>query len=108
MEGSETYSYSKDERPRGDASKQGLNKMHGQENAHTPPFLLKIFDSTRSQWPPLLHANGPPTPNEESCPPLSMAPLLGKKNLGPGHWQGRGMVLEHCTPPLTGSDEVFV
>ena len=23
-------------------------------------------------------------------PPLSMAPLSGKKNLGPGHWQGGG------------------
>ena len=33
--------------------------------------------------PPPPHANGPPTRNEESCPPLSMAPLLATKNIAP-------------------------
>ena len=35
MEGSETHNHSKHVRPRRDASKQCLNKMHGPENAHT-------------------------------------------------------------------------
>ena len=45
------------------------------------------------QWPP--HANGPSTRNEESCPPLSMAPLLGTKNLGP-----KGFLLENPTSTI--------
>ena len=55
-------------------------------------FFLTNFDTTRSQWPSLLNANGPHTWKEESWPPLSMAPLSGKKNLSPGHWQGGGVV----------------
>ena len=70
--------------------------MCRQENAHMPVFL-KNFDNTRSQWPPLLHVNGPPTWQEQSWPPLSMAPLSGKKNLGPGHWYEGGMVGPYCT-----------
>ena len=68
MEGSETYNHSKVLRPRRDTFKQCLNKMHGLENTHMPVFL-KFLDNTRSQRPPLLHANGPRTRKEESCPP---------------------------------------
>ena len=35
--------------------------------------------------PPSLHVTGPPTRKEESWPPLSLDPPLGRKNHGRGH-----------------------
>ena len=93
MEGSETHNHSKDVRPRRDASKQCLNKMHRRENAHKPVFFLKNFDNTQSQCPPPSYMPMAPLPgkkNHAPPPPPSMAPLSGKENLGSGHLQGGG------------------
>ena len=57
----------------------------------THRFFLKNFENTQSQCPPsYMLMPPPPTRKEESRPPLSMAPLSGKKNLGPGHCRGGG------------------
>ena len=95
MEGSETYNHSKGVGPRRDASKQCLNKMHGRENAHMPLFCeKKELMMLRANGPPSYMRLAPPPGKKNHAPPplhrhtRLLAPLSGKKNLGPGHWQG--------------------
>ena len=86
MEGSETYNHLKDVRPRSDASKQCLSKMHRRDNAHTP-FFNKILIILGANGTPSHIPMAPPPRKKNYAPPPpgNAPPPSGKKNLGPGH-----------------------